>query len=34
MENSMGVILGVFQLIVAEVFAIGLKLKENQDLTI
>lgn len=34
MENSMGVILGVFQLIVAEVFAIGLKLKEDQDLTI
>lgn len=30
----MGVILGVFLLIVAEVFAIGLKLKEDQDLTI
>ena len=30
----MGVILGVFLLIMAEVFAIGLKLKEDQDLTI
>lgn len=34
MEKSMGVIMGVFLLIVAEVFAIGLKLKEDQDLTI
>lgn len=34
MENSMGIIMGVFILMMAEVFSIGLKLKEEQDLTI
>ena len=33
-EDTDNIILGVFCLIVAEVFAIGLKLKEEQDLTI
>ena len=33
-EDTCNIILGVFCLIVAEVFAIGLKLKEEQDLTI
>ena len=33
-EDSDSLIFGVFCLIMAEVFAIGLKLKEEQDLTI
>lgn len=33
-EDSFSLIFGVFCLIMAEVFAIGLKLKEEQDLTI
>ena len=34
MENSMGIIMGVFILMMAEVFSIGLKMKEEQDLTV